>query len=97
MAALDHTTQARQRTVINDFVDQAAREKANTINPMISSFSAADTLETCAATVAELGELISIANGRDAQCPLGNVFHVFNAIRAAMAFELAAGQVEATE
>lgn len=95
MAATDFTPTTPRRTVINDFVDQAARERASAVNPMISSFSAADTLETCAATVAELGELISIANGRDPQCPLGNVFNVFNSIRAAMMFELNAGQVEA--
>lgn len=95
MAANDFTAPASRRTVINELVDQDARVQANAVNPMVSTFSAADTLETCAATMGELGELISIANGRDPQCNLGNVFHLFNTIRAAMAFELAAGQVEA--
>ncbi len=76
-------------------IQHDARVQANAVNPMVSTFSAADTLETCVATLGELGELISIANSRDPQCNLGNVFHLLNAIRAAMAFELAAWQVEA--
>lgn len=93
MAARDFTSPTPRRTVLNEIVGQETRAQAHAINPLISNFSAADTLETVADTVAELGELISIASSRDPQCPLGNVFHVFNAIKAAMAFELGAGEV----
>ncbi len=94
MAARNSTASPR-RNVLNDVIDQEAREKAFRLNPLVSSFSPGDTLETCAAVVGELGQLISIANGRDPQCDLGNVFHLFNAVQAAMMFELSAGQMEA--
>ncbi len=95
MAAAKHTSSASRRNVMNDIIDQEARDKAFRLNPLVSSFSPGDTLETCAAVVGELGQLISIANSRDPQCDLGNVFHLFNAVQAAMMFELNAGQMEA--
>lgn len=94
MAAKNSTSSPR-RNVLNDVIDKEARDKAFRLNPLVSSFSPGDTLETCAAVVGELGQLISIANGRDPDCDLGNVFYLFDAVKAAMMFELNAGQMEA--
>jgi uncharacterized protein (UPF0147 family) len=77
--------------VINDLVPSKERLAANSINPLLSRFSADDTLASCANVIGELGELISIANSKDQQCPLGNRFHLYAVIKVPIEFEPRAG------
>lgn len=78
--------------IVNDLVPPQDRLAAHAINPLISSFSADDSLASCAGLIGELGELISIAHDKDPQCRLGGMFHVFACIQAAIEFELRAGK-----